>query len=93
MRFRQLEVEHNGEKFTVRELGALPRVKLFKDIGEDTDKAILASCAALALCVYQGDEPAFKDAEDAGNIPQALFDKLTKAWGQVNGMGDIDPNA
>jgi hypothetical protein len=93
VRFRSVEVEYDGEVFTVREMGALPRVRLFRDVGDDNDKALLALCDGLASCVYQDGKRIFDGAEAAGDIPQGLFNKLSDAWRNVNGVGEPDPNA
>lgn len=92
MKFNELTVEHDGEVYVVREMGALPRLRLFKDVGENEDAALMALCAGLAASVYQNGEKLFADAEAAGDVPQSLFEKLSVAWRKVNGVGDIDPN-
>lgn len=78
------DVTADGVVYSVREMGALDKMRCFADLKDDKVSQVEAVALALSKSVYIGDERAFKDMEDAGSVSLDTFNALSEAFTRVN---------
>jgi hypothetical protein len=85
--FRSAVVETDYGTVEVRELSALARARVFKGYsdGVPLDEQVGMLCRLVSEAAYSDGKLIFKDADEVGELPQAVLEVLVNEALKVNG--------